>query len=222
MKNTLVTSPAAVLAAALFLSAAPLRAQEAPASPAPAAPADAATPPPTPAPTPLPLLMEGPSYETLKSLSAALETESKHALDGTVAAAGAGRATRIFMPGLRIFSRRTEWLHRSIDEYRAKPFDVVGTVDAMNTRVAMLSRRMRHNPGLEHTWEDWDNITDLLDRMKRLLAGQTVTVPPPHTPRPAPTPAAGGVPPMLAPNPAQQAAPAAEAAPRPSPTPTPK
>jgi hypothetical protein len=216
--TTQVTTGAAAMAAAFILSAAPLRAREPVESPAPA---EAATP--APASTPLPILMEGPSYETLRSLSAALETEARHALDGTLAAANAGRYTRVFMPGLRMFSRRTEWLHRSIDEYRTKPFDVVSTVDTMNTRVAMLSRRMKHNPGLQHTVEDWDNITDLLDRMQKLLAGQTVTVPPPHTPRPVPTPAAGAVPPMLAPNATPEAAPpAAAAAPRPSPTPTPK
>ena len=81
----------------------------------------------------------------------------------------------------------------------------------------MLSRRMKHNPGLQHTYEDWDNITGLLDRMKRLLAGETVTVPPPHTPQPAPTPA---VPPLLAPNPAAPA-PAPPASPTPSPSPSP-
>jgi hypothetical protein len=163
------------------------------------------------------MLMEGPSYETLRALSASLETEAKHALDGTLAAANAGRATRIFMPGLRMFSRRTEWLHKSVDEYRTKPFDVVTAVDTMNTRVGMLSRRMKHNPGLQHTYEDWDHITDLLDRMKRLLAGETVTVPPAHTPRPAPTPA---VPALLAPNPAGPA-PAAPPSPAPTPTPSP-
>ena len=216
MKITLVPHPAAALAA-LFLSAAPLLAQEPPASPAPPEPAaDAATPAPapTPVPTPLPLLMQGPAYETLRSLSAALVTESKHAVDGTQAAATAGRATRMFMPGLRMFSRRTEWLQRSIEGYREKPFDVVTTVNNMSTRVGMLARRMKSNQALQHTHEDWDNITDLLDRMKKLLAGETVAVPPPHTPRPAPTPA---VPAMQAPNAAPSPAP--QKSPAPSPTP---
>jgi hypothetical protein len=88
----------------------------------------------------------------------------------------------------------------------------------MHTRVAMLSRRLKHHPGLQHTYEDWDNITDLLDRMKKLLAGQAVTVPPAHTPRPAPTPA---VPPLLAPNPAASPSVAPTPAPSPSPLPTP-
>ena len=215
MKTTLASSRAAALAA-VFLSVAPLLAQEPPASPAPPEPAaDAATPAPapTPVPTPLPILMEGPALDTLRALSAALATESKHTLDGTMAAANAGRATRMFMPGLRMFSRRTEWLHRSIEEYRAKPFDVTTTVTGMSTRVGGLARRMKNNPALQHTHEDWDTITDLLDRMKKLLAGEAVTVPPPHTPRPAPTPA---VPALLAPNPSPKAP-----APSPAPTPTP-
>ena len=78
-------------------------------------------------------------------------------------------------------------------------------------RVGMLARRMQRQPAVENTREDWQNITDLLDRMQKLLAGEAVTVPPPHTPQPAPTPA---VPPMLAPN-----SPAPVSAPAPTPTP---
>jgi cell division septation protein DedD len=95
---------------------------------------------------------------------------------------------------------------------------VVTTVDNMSNRVGMLARRMKNNQALQHTHEDWDNITDLLDRMKKLLAGEAVTVPPAHTPRPAPTPA---VPPLLA-NPAPSPAAQKPAAPSPSPTPSPQ
>lgn len=211
LKTTLVTCPAALLAAAILLHGAPLRAQEIPASPAaPPAPETAASPAPSPAPapTPLPLLM-GPSYDTLRALAAALQHDAQHAVAGTQAAAEAGlRPSRMFMPGIRMFARRTEWLRNSIDTYREQPFDVVGTVDGMNTRVGMLTRRLRRNPALEHTWEDWDAVADLLGRMQKLLAGEAVTVPPAHKPRPAPTPR---------PSPS----PAAKASPAPAPTPTP-
>jgi hypothetical protein len=50
----------------------------------------------------------------------------------------------------------------------------------------MLSRRARRNETLRHTWEDWDAAIDILDRINTLLAGEKVTLPPPHVPRPAP------------------------------------
>jgi hypothetical protein len=211
LNTKLVTPSAAALAVVLLLHARPVPAQEASPSPAPAAPADAAAVPTPPPPSPLPILMEGPAHETLRSLAAALQTEAKHALEGAQAAAQAGRVGRMMLPGLRAFSRRTDWLRKSIDEYRQKPFDVVGTVDMMNGRVGMLARRMRRNANLDHTREDWDNITDVLDRMKKLLAGETVAVPPPHTPKPAPTPAAPAAEPSAAP----------AGSPTPSPTPPP-
>jgi hypothetical protein len=112
-----------------------------------------------------------------------------------------------------MFARRTEWLRNSIDTYREQPFDVVSSVSGMSTRVRMLTRRLRQNPALEHTREDWDNVTDLLDRMQKVLAGETVTVPPPHTPRPAPTPL---------PSPSPTASPAPSPSASPSPTPPPR
>jgi hypothetical protein len=173
-------------------------------APSPAAPAEttqaetapAATP--APAPTPLPLLM-GPAYDTLKQLALVLRTEAGHALDGTQAAAAAGHPSRLFMPGIRMFTRRTEWFRQAVENYRSQPFDIVGTVDMMHGRANMLGRRMRNSSALQQTWEDWDLMVDVLGRMQRLLAGEKVALPPPHTPRPpvAATPA----PPLRSPSP---------------------
>ena len=179
------------LAVLALLVASPLRAQEpAPSATPPAETAPAATP--APAPTPLPLLMSGPALDTLKELAATLRTEVAHAVDGAQAAASAGRPTRVFMPGLRMFARRTEWFARALEGYRTRAFDVVNTATMMRGRATMLSRRIRTSPALAHTFEDWDLAVDALDRMQKLLAGEKVAVPPPHTPRPytAPTPAA--------------------------------
>lgn len=187
------------LAVLALLVASPLRAQEPVASPSPAA--GAATP--APAPSPLPLLMSGPALDTLKQLAAVLRTEVAHAVEGAQAAAAAGRPTRVFMPGLRMFARRTEWFARSVEGYRAQPFDAVSTATMMRGRATMLGRRVRNSPALAHTYEDWDLAVDALDRILKLLAGEKVAVPPPHTPRP-------------------YTAPAPAATPAPSPTPTPR
>lgn len=155
----------------------------APSSPPPATPEPG--PAPTPPPTPLPILM-GPAYETLRGLAAALRTEMGHALEGTEAAVAQGRPVRVHVPGVRMFTRRTERFQGSVDSYRAQPFDVVATAGMMHSRAGMLRRRVRTSMALQHTWEDWDAAVELLDRIRRLLAGETVTVPPPHTPRPLP------------------------------------
>lgn len=202
MKTTSMVLAAAGLA--VLLSSSTLRAQVP--APSPAAPPETApAASPAPVPTPLPVLM-GPAYDTLGQLAAALRTEVGHALEGTQAAAALGRPTRLFMPGIRMFARRTEWFEKAVAGYRAQPFDIAGTVNMMNARANMLSRRVRNTPALQHTWEDWDLAVDVLDRIRKLLAGEKVAVPPPHTPRPVPA---------ATPTPA----PAATPAPTPSPTP---
>ncbi len=241
MKTRPATSAAALLAATVLssLAAAPAQAQQPAASPSPTDPAGtaatpSASPAPAPAQAPMPIL-QGPNYETLRALAAALQTETQHALQGALEGTRAGRPMRMFMPGIRMFARRTQWFRESVDKYQAQPFDVVNAVSMMHTRATMLGRRMHNNPGLEHTWEDWDASLDLLDRMQKLLAGEKVEVPPPHTPRPAPTPAAvapSTVPPEAADRnprrlpavpapPATGASPAPAARPSPSPSATP-
>jgi hypothetical protein len=164
---------AAALAAGIILGAGTVRAaQDAPA--------------PAPAPTPLPVLM-GAGHDTLRALAAALTEEMTHLLEGTQAAApGGGRRAGPALPGIRMLRRRAEWFRDSVDKYRAEPFDVAGAAGAMHVRATMLSRRARRNEALRHTWQDWDAAVDILDRIRKLLAGEKVTTPSPHAPRPLP------------------------------------
>lgn len=177
--------PGAALAAALILGGpTTLAAQETPAPPAPSAPA--------PSPTPLPVL-NGAGLDTLRALAAALAEEMAHVMEGAQAAAGEGRPAGASMPGIRMFRRRVEWLRSSVDKYRTEPFDVAGAAGAMHLRAMMLSRRARRSGALRQTWEHWDAAVDLLDRIKKLLAGQSVALPSPHA-RPRPAPAASPAP----------------------------
>jgi hypothetical protein len=119
----------------------------------------------------------------------------EHVLEGTQVVVAAGRPTRVHLPAIRMFKRRCEWFRQSVETYRTDPFDVVGAAGAMRARAGMLSRRVRRNEALRHTWADWDAALDILDRIKALLSGEKVTVPPPHPrsapgPTPAPSPSA--------------------------------
>lgn len=223
MKLPFRTGAAAALALLLALPGVVAAQEPNPAPPAaapqePAPQAAQPTPAPTPAPTPMPLLMTGPAYDTLRALSEALKTELEHVL---AAAGGPGQmmGRRMFLMNARMFARRTANFRTRVENYRAQPFDVAGEVAQMQGRANMISTRLREAHLLESAAEDWVVAIDVLDRMSKLLAGEKVTVPPPHVPKPLPAPPAGadtdgrgrqGLP--------QTAAPAA---PAPSPSPSP-
>ena len=228
MKLVNPTGALAALACLLFLpgvvaaqepTPAPPAAPEAPAAgvpgatPAPASP----TPAPTPTPSPLPLLMAGPAYDTLRVLAAALQTELEHVL---AAAGGPGQMVgrRMFLMNARMFARRTANFRARVDAYRTQPFDVVAEVTQMQARATMISTRLSNAHLLESAQDDWVVAIDVLDRMGKLLAGQTVTVPPAHTPRPLPSPAAGEAERRL--RQGQGQAPATAPSPAPSPSPS--
>jgi hypothetical protein len=162
-------------------------------SPAPpAAPAEAPAATPTPAPTPHPALA-GRGYDTLRDLARSLDTEMQHALTGAEKAPQGLRAMRILNSNVRLFARRVHAFQTRVEAYRATPFDVASEVASLSRRTQMLSRRLKRMGVFEHTYEDWDLMVDLLGRMENLLAGQSVSVPRAHTPRPIPA----GVPPLL-------------------------
>ena len=223
-----LVNPAGALAALACLHFLPgvVAAQEPtpvpPAAPeAPAAAAPAATPAPaspTPAPTPMPLLMAGPAYDTLRLLAAALQTELEHVL-GAAGGPGQMAGRRMFLMNARMFARRTANFRARVDAYRTQPFDIVAEVTQMQARATMISTRLSNAHLLESAQDDWVVAIDVLDRMGKLLAGQTVTVPPPHTPRPVPSPAAGEAERRL--RQGQGQPPAATPSPAPSPSPSP-
>jgi len=236
MKNRMRAAAALAGATLLPLSVA---AQEA--TPAPAAtPPPAVTASPTPAPTPMPVLM-GPAYETLRALAGTLKTEAEHVLG--VASAGPPMGRRMFVMNSRLFARRTASFSTHLDTYRTQPFDVVAEVTQMRARAGVMSARHGANPALAASKEDWVLILDVLDRMTKLLAGEKVTLPSPHPPRPIPSPdmtgddagpmrrmgpgaglgaRPGGAGALAAPSPAVSPAPAPSPTRRPSPSPSPK
>jgi hypothetical protein len=213
---------------------APAQSPAPPAAPA-EAPAEAPAATPMPAPTPHPALA-GRGYDTLRDLARALDTEMQHALTGAEKAPQGLRAMRILNSNVRMFARRIRSFQTRVEGYRATPFDVAGEVATLSRRTQMLSRRLKRMGVFEHTYEDWDLMVDLLGRMDTVLAGQSVSVPRAHTPRPIPT----GVPPLLRrmpggggegrgvmgpqgmPRPAGSPAPAPASTPSPTPSPLPR
>jgi hypothetical protein len=178
---------------------------------------------PTPPPTPHPALA-GANYDTFRALARFLDTEMQHALTGAEKAAAGLRPMRLVSSNLRMFARRVRTFQTRVEGYRTAAFDVAQEVTALSNRTQALSRRLRRMNLFEHTNEDWDAMADALGRMQKLLAGQAVTVPPAHTPRPVPS-----VPPLLRrPGamhgdrmaPGRTRPPEAPAAERPSPSPT--
>ena len=161
-------------------------------TPAATAPADAPAAAPTPAPTPHPALA-GRSYDTFRGLARHLDTEMQHVVNGSEKAPQGMRAMRMLNTNVRTFARRIRSFQTRVEGYRAAPFDVAGEVVSLTRRAQMLSRRLKRMGAFEHTQEDWDALLDALGRMEKVLAGETVSVPPAHTPRPIPA----GVPPLL-------------------------
>jgi hypothetical protein len=67
-----------------------------------------------------------------------------------------------------------------VGNYHASPFEVPAHVDDLATRAQQVNDRIHSADALKETYDDWDAVLDVLERMKLLLVGGDVVVPAAH------------------------------------------
>lgn len=122
--------------------------------------------------------LAGPRYATMRLLAHSLDETTQGLLDGASDAAlhGSPEEAR-FLLSIRTFARSTRDLRAAVDEYAERPFDLAARLDAVTEVARALEERLRSARALERTYPEWAAVTDILDRMRRLLAGEAVEVP---------------------------------------------
>jgi hypothetical protein len=124
--------------------------------------------------------LEGRRYETMRALAHYLDESVQAAFNTAVEDARRGDSDRRLLPLVRDFARRADDFHSLMDNYEARPVDVPPRVNDLINRARRVTARLGTSYVADSTQEDWINVTDVLDRMKRLMAGENVQVPMAH------------------------------------------
>lgn len=118
-------------------------------------------------------------FETMRALA--------HYLDGTArdAATAAKRnlgnrssGVREFLASVDAFSRSATVFHGRMDDYETHPWDVSGDVLRLERSGRRVNDTLRRREAGAGVAEEWNDVLDGLSRMKRVLAGLAVKVPP--------------------------------------------
>ena len=123
---------------------------------------------------------EGRRYETMRALAHYLDETSQSALQTAVEDARRGASERRVLPLVRDFARRADEFHKQMDNYEATRQDVPPRVIDLITRARRVNDRFGTAYVGDSTRQDWISVIDVLDRMKRLMAGEDVQVPVAH------------------------------------------
>jgi hypothetical protein len=123
--------------------------------------------------------LEGRRYESMRALANYVDEAAQDAIQAAREDARRGSAAaRRLVPTLRAFGNLAADFHDRLDNYDASALDAPDDVDALTTRARRIDARLRASRALGSTAESWADVIDGLDRMKRVLAGQEVEVPP--------------------------------------------
>jgi hypothetical protein len=126
--------------------------------------------------------LEGDRFETMRSLAHFLDEGTQFTFEeATNALANSrNRNERAFLDSLRRLADRTASFHDRLDSYQANPWDVESDVRSLLTETRRVNSRLRRINAMSDLSDDWAAVVDDANRMRRLLAGEDIQVPPAH------------------------------------------
>jgi len=125
--------------------------------------------------------LTGRQFETMRALAHYLDESTQEAV--AVAGSGVqGRSwrTRQFLSSLDDFAKRSNSFHERMDAYDTHPWDLPREVSRLDQSARRVNDTIQTTRVYSGVAEQWNQVVDVLDRMKRLLAGEDVRVPPAH------------------------------------------
>ena len=126
--------------------------------------------------------LEGQRYETLRALAHRLDETARGALEGAAddAQHGPSSSEGRFLSSVRAVVRDANDFQRMVEDYPTSPFEVPAQVDRLTALAHEANDRIRSARALQSTYDDWDAMLDVLQRMSLLLQGRDVDVPAAH------------------------------------------
>lgn len=120
-------------------------------------------------------------FETMRALAHYLDgTAQDAAVDAKKTLSNRTSSEREFLASLDNFSRRATVFHERIDDYETHHWDVSGDVLRLERSGRRVNDTIRRSQAWAGVADEWNDVVDALSRMKRVLAGLAVQVPPAH------------------------------------------
>ncbi|HEV8374744.1 MAG TPA: hypothetical protein VGR38_00765 [Candidatus Polarisedimenticolia bacterium] len=126
--------------------------------------------------------LSGNRYETMRALSHYLDGQASHAVRIAQRTAHHGdyREARL-IHSMQSFSYRADDFHERMDRYLDSRWDLPPEVVRLDRNARRVSANLRNSHALYPVYDDWRDVLNTLDLMKRVLAGYRVQVPRAHT-----------------------------------------
>lgn len=113
--------------------------------------------------------LEERTYDRMRELAHDLDGEAQHAAEQAIDSAHHGdRGERRFLEDMTHFARQAAEFHRRLDRYGEAPWDIQSEIEHMASDARRVNRQIRAAHVFEHTWDDWNDVVDVLAQMQRL------------------------------------------------------
>jgi hypothetical protein len=114
--------------------------------------------------------LTGRRYERMRALAHRLGEQAKHAADQAVDGSHHDdRSEGRFLNAITHFAEQAEDFHERMDRYQESPWDVPREIDHLLEDARRVNRLIHDAHAFEHTWDDWDEVIDLLVQIQRVF-----------------------------------------------------
>jgi len=118
-------------------------------------------------------------FETMRALAHYLDGAARNAADAAKAkSSNRSSSTRKFLASLDDFSRGATAFHARMDDYEIHPWDVSVDVLKLDRSAGRVNDTIRRKATWAGVADDWNGVVDALGRMKSVMEGLGVQVPP--------------------------------------------
>lgn len=124
--------------------------------------------------------LRGRQYQTMGSLAHTLDEIAQDLKREAYRGARGDRSRVRLLASVSDFARRTADFHHRMDGYLESPWDMRREVDDLAKRARGINRNIVNARLFPHTYDLWGSAIDVLGRMRQVLRGVDVHLPPPY------------------------------------------
>ncbi|MGE5715382.1 MAG: hypothetical protein ACM369_01935 [Acidobacteriota bacterium] len=122
--------------------------------------------------------LRGRQYQTMGALAHTLDEIALELNRQAYRSARGDRSQVRFLASISDFARRASDFHSRMDSYLDSPWDVRREVDDLSRRASGVNQRIVNARLFPGTYDLWNSAIDVLGRMRQVLRGAEVQIPP--------------------------------------------
>jgi hypothetical protein len=124
--------------------------------------------------------LQGRNFQQMRALAHYLDEQAWEASNVANEQVAYSERTRQVIAMINDFAQRASDFHERVDTYQTNPWDLRREVASLDDAARRVSYSIRRARVYSNVVDQWNDVVEAMNRMKSVLNGRDVVIPPPH------------------------------------------